>query len=108
MGIEDGFHIFDVWEIDVDPCDICGETASQIVALTDPLRLKRLCGKHAGALGVETPSGPATCCVLIPRPYGSVPCGAVASHVELIGYYDHNQEPTTQFCAVCRNHLQGA
>jgi hypothetical protein len=98
--------IFDVWHVDHDPCEICGATATEVLQMLEHLQLKRLCPKHADeaetAHGGRMPRGGATCEASMKQT--GITCGAVATHVALIGEYDANDQPETSLVALCPEH----
>lgn len=109
-----GSGVYGTWEVGVDHCDFCDRVATEAVAATEPrVRIRPLCPQHAelaeATTGVRMERGGATCMATIRQESGEVvPCGAVATHVELTGVYDDDGEPQLIFVAVCRRHAKSS
>ena len=94
------------WEIGVDPCDFCEETAETVWVTTEGKpRLVRACHMHAGEM--EMPMFekiPATCGLTEPGSGSSqVPCGGAVTHILLMGIY-MDDEPRLALVSSCRRH----
>jgi hypothetical protein len=101
----EGFGVFDTWEVGVDPCHLCEREATAAIILLEPIRMALFCPEHAEESAIRMPPGGATCMATIPQETGgAVPCGAAATHVQLIGHRDPAGEPRLDFSAVCRRH----
>jgi hypothetical protein len=112
MADLEGHGIFGTWDVGVDQCEFCAGKATAAVAATQPkLRMVLVCREHAEALeatlGTAMNPGGATCQGELDRRSGqAVLCGAVTTHVQLIGFYEGG-EPKTGLLPLCRRHVAG-
>lgn len=96
----------DAWEIYVDPCDFCEETADTVwVAMEEKARLVRACREHAERLEMPVfEKIPATCGLTDPGSGSNrVPCGAAVTHILLMGIHQDGQ-PDVALVSSCRRH----
>lgn len=101
----EGHGVFDTWEVGVDQCDLCDRVGTESAAATEPsVRMVRLCPEHADlaeeVTGVRMKPGGATCGRQLDH---GVVCGAVSTHVQLVGFYEDG-EPRLGFFSLCRQH----
>jgi hypothetical protein len=91
----------------VDHCDLCEReaTAAAVQVQADLPALVLLCSEHAAERGITMESGGATCLVTERKQSGEVVyCGAAATHVQLIGFYEDSGAPRLGFSPVWRRH----
>ncbi|HEU4980525.1 MAG TPA: hypothetical protein VFT14_04850 [Solirubrobacterales bacterium] len=96
----------DAWEIYVDACDFCEETADTVwVTMEGKPRLVRACLEHAERLKMPVFAEiPATCGLTDPGSGPNrVPCGAAVTHIILMGIYQ-DDEPQVALVSSCRRH----
>lgn len=101
-----GYWVIGIWEIGVDLCDFCDREATTAAVRTRPeVGLALLCDEHAALAEIRMEPGGATCTEKLRQPSGEVAdCGAVATHVRLIGFFEEDGEENNGFEARCRRH----
>jgi hypothetical protein len=102
-----GFRL-SAWEIDVDPCAYCSETAVTVWTDQESEELPRLvpvCPEHAvdKPYVLDLDRARATCDHR--QDENSPPCGAAVTHIVLVGFEVEGSAQTGQLVS-CRRHAE--